>query len=351
MQNKILPPQLNKHQVIHSKSFISSLCNTSVLLPLVIIIFVLNMFKPFIHCQQTARCVQNKILTLQLNKHQVKKFKSFILWLCNISVLLSFVIIFFVLDMFKPFIHCQQIPRPQPTHHMSPHLHSLIGTRVKRQIAVGYFPVCGTMSFIFNANTLSCISIPTDWSVSVPPVSAIAQQRISTRAAVTTALTGSLLPRFTARNSNIPRYTRTSLLDTTPLIVTQVHQSRDVALTRCTMLKLAFDACFIAEIACSTTSLILPRRHRLETNQLRAMTTMISRTYRTRTRFNLLPHRLWKMTSKIFPMMIPFLQSSLSHFQQNEMCASLKRLLNWNQDVCAAIPRNHQEFCAATLIA
>jgi hypothetical protein len=28
-----------------------------------------------------------------------------------------------------------------------------------------------------------------------------------------------------------------------------------------------------------------------------------------------------------FPTMIPFLQSSLSHFQQNEMCASLKHLL------------------------
>ena len=222
---------------------------------------------------------------------------------------------------------------PHLLHHrnlLTPHKHKApppTGTRVKRQIAVVSFRVSAIMSFISSTSTPHYISMPMDWSVSVPPVSAIAQLRISTRAAVTTALTGSLLPRFTARNSNIPRYTRTSLLDTTLLIVTQVHQSHDVALTRCTMLKLAFDACFIAEIACSTTSLILPRRHRLETNQLRAMTTMTSRISRTRTRFNLLPHRMWKMTLKIFPTMIPFLQSSLSHFQQNEMCASLKHLL------------------------
>ena len=247
--------------------------------------------------------------------------------------------------------------KPHLLHHrnlLTPHKHKPpppTGTRVKRQIAVGYFPVCGTMSFISSTSTLNCISIHMDWSVSAPPVSVIVQLRISTRAVATTALTGSHPLQSTARNSSIHRSSRTSLLDATLMTLTRVRQSRDVALTLCTMLKLAFDACFIAKIACSTTSLILPRRHRLETNQLRAMTTMTSRISRTRIRLHMLPHRLWKMTSKIFPTMIPFLQSSLSHFQQNEMCASLKRLLNWNQDVCAAIPRNHQEFCAATLIA
>jgi len=270
------------------------------------------------------------------------------------SYSLSFPLSYFKSHHLTCYMHLfNKTPRPLSTHCLSqhPHPHSLIGTRVKRQIAVVSFRVSAIMSFISSTSTPHYISIPMDWSVSVPPVSAIAQLRISTRAAVTTALTGSHPLQSTARNSSIPRSTQTSLLDTTLLIVTQVHQRRDVVQTRCTMLKLAFDACFIAKIACSTTNLILPRRHRLETNQLRAMTTMTSRISRTRTRFNLLPHRLWKMTSKIFPTMIPFLQSFMSHFQQKERCVSTKRLLNWNQDVCAAIPRNHQEFCAATLIA